>query len=61
MKPEILAVTVGGKNIAELSDLSIREALDFIDSIAFSEKDEMIARQIIKEIKETDALPMKGG
>ena len=51
LKPEILAVTVGGKNIAELSDLSIREALDFIDSIAFSEKDEMIARQIIKEIK----------
>ena len=51
MKPEILAVTVGGKNIAELSDMSIHEALDFIDSIAFSEKDEMIARQIIKEIK----------
>ena len=51
LKPEILAVTVGGKNIAELSDMSIHEALDFIDSIAFSEKDEMIARQIIKEIK----------
>ena len=51
LKPEILAVTVGDKNIAELSDMSIREALDFIDSIAFSEKDEMIARQIIKEIK----------
>ena len=51
LKPEILAVTVGGKNIAELSDMSIREALDFIDSIEFSEKDEMIARQIIKEIK----------
>ena len=29
------------KNIAELSDMSIREALDFIDSIAFSEKDEI--------------------
>ena len=51
LKPEILAVTVGDKNIAELSDMSIREALDFIESIAFSEKDEMIARQIIKEIK----------
>ena len=51
LKPEILAVTVGGKNIAELSEMSIREALDFIDSIAFSEKDEMIARQIVKEIK----------
>ena len=51
LKPEILAVTVGDKNIAELSDMSIREALDFIDGIAFSEKDAMIARQIIKEIK----------
>ena len=51
LKPEILAVTVGGKNIAELSDMSIREALDFIESIEFSEKDAMIAHQIIKEIK----------
>ncbi len=51
LKPEILAVTVGGKNIAELSDLSIREALNFIEGIEFSEKDAMIAHQIIKEIK----------
>ncbi len=51
LKPEILAVTVGGKNIAELSDMSIREALDFIERIEFSEKDAMIAHQIIKEIK----------
>ncbi len=52
LKPEVLAVTVGGKNIAEVSDMSIRSAFDFISGLELSEKDEMIASQIIKEIKE---------
>ncbi len=52
LKPEVLAVTVGGKNIAELSDMSIRDAYDFIDSLQLTEKEEIIGRQIIKEIKE---------
>jgi len=51
LKPEILAVTVGGKNIAELSDMSIREALDFVESLELSEKDKKIAYQVLKEIK----------
>lgn len=51
LKPEILAVTVGGKNIAELSDMSIREALDFVEGLELSEKDSRIAYQILKEIK----------
>ena len=51
LKPEILAVTVGGKNIAELSDMSIREALDFVEGLELSEKDSRIAHQILKEIK----------
>lgn len=51
LKPEILAVTVGGKNIAELSDMSIREALDFIEGLDLSEKDRKIAYQVLKEIK----------
>lgn len=51
LKPEVLAVTVGGKNLAELSDLSIREAYDFIDSLELTEKEQIIGRQIIKEIK----------
>ena len=50
-KPEILAVTVGGKNIAELSEMSIREALDFTESLELSEKEKAIAHQILKEIK----------
>ena len=51
LKPEVLAVTVGGKNLAELSDLSIREAYDFIDGLELTEKEQIIGRQIIKEIK----------
>ncbi|MDR3243033.1 MAG: excinuclease ABC subunit UvrA [Clostridiales Family XIII bacterium] len=52
LKPEVLAVTVGGKNIAEFSDMSIRESLKFVNSLSLSAKDETIARQILKEIRE---------
>ncbi len=51
LKPEILAVTVGDKNIADLSEMSIKGALEFIDGLKLSEKDEQIAHQILKEIK----------
>ena len=51
LKPEILAVTVGDENIADLSEMSIKEALEFIDGLKLSEKDEQIAHQILKEIK----------
>ncbi len=48
LKPEALAVTVGGKNIFEFTSMAIREELDFINSINFSEKDKIISSQIIK-------------
>lgn len=51
LKPEVLAVTIGGKNIAEVSDMSIRDAYNFIDQVQLSEKEELIGHQIIKEIK----------
>ena len=51
LKDEVLAVTVGGINIAQLSDMSVAEAYDFIDNLKLSEKDAAIARQIVKEIK----------
>ena len=51
LKPEALAVTVGGKNIFEFTKMAIREELDFINSIDFSEKDKIISSQIIKEIQ----------
>ena len=52
LKPEVLAVTVGGKNIAEISDLSVRDALVFVNALNLSEKDAAIAYQILKEIRE---------
>ncbi len=53
LKPEILAVTVGGKNIDEFSRMSISEALVFTDALPgmLSEKDMSIARLILKEIR----------
>ena len=50
LRPEILAVTVGGKSIAEASDLSVLDAQAFFSALAFGEKDGMIAAPILKEI-----------
>ncbi len=50
LKPEVLAVTVGDKSIAEFTNLSIRESLKFVEDLMLNDKDKMIARQIIKEI-----------
>lgn len=51
LKPEYLAVTVGGKNIKEFCDMSVNDELIFINSLTFGERDGMIAKPIIKEIK----------
>lgn len=50
LKKEILAVTVGGKNISEFCKMSISEAILFIDTVELSEHDQMIAYQIFKEL-----------
>ena len=51
LSDEALAVTVGEKNIFEFASMPIREELDFINGIEFSEKNRIISEQIIKEIK----------
>jgi len=51
LRPEALAVTVGGKNIWEVTKLTVREALDFFENLKLTEREEMIAHQILKEIK----------
>lgn len=51
LKKEILAVTVGGKNIYEFTCLSITDELDFLASLKLSEREEFIAHGIIKEIR----------
>ena len=50
LKPAALAVTVGEKNIAAVSDLSIRDALAFFESLRLPPRQEMIARQILREV-----------
>jgi excinuclease ABC subunit A len=52
LRPESLAVTVGGLNIAQLTDLSIRKTLVFVDEIQLSERELMIAERLLKEIRE---------
>lgn len=51
LKKQALAVTVGGVNIDELTKLSVKNAVKFFDELKISERDEQIARLIIKEIK----------
>ncbi len=52
LRPESLAVTVGGMNIAELTDRSIRSTLAFVDGVELSERERMIAERLLKEIRE---------
>ena len=51
LKPASLAVTVGGKNIKEFTDMSVKDELAFLNSLKLSEKDELIGKQIFKEIR----------
>lgn len=52
LKDASLAVKVNGKNIAEVTDMSIVDALDFFNNLKLSEKEEIIAKQVLKEIRE---------
>jgi excinuclease ABC subunit A len=51
LKPESLAVTVDGKNIAEVSALSIRQGVEFFSNVSLTAKERQIARQVLKEIR----------
>ncbi|MBR0284905.1 MAG: excinuclease ABC subunit UvrA, partial [Selenomonadaceae bacterium] len=50
LKPETLSVTVGGRNIHEVTELTIRECEEFFSHLELTEREEKIARQILKEI-----------
>ena len=52
LKPEYLAVTIGNKNIKEFCDMSVNDALKFISELKFSQRNEMIAKPILKEVCE---------
>ena len=50
LKPEALAVTVGDKNIYDVTQLNIRECLEYITNLQLTDKEAKIAAQIVKEI-----------
>ncbi len=52
LKKEVLCVTVGGLNIREFTDLSIKKELEFLENLTLSERDYTIARLILREIRE---------
>lgn len=52
LKPEILSVTVGGKSIIALTDLSVADALDFLENLSLTPREAFIAERIVKEIRE---------
>ena len=52
LRDEYLAVTVGEKNISELTDLSVKSALDFFKQIKLTKQETFIGERIIKEINE---------
>ena len=51
LRPELLAVTINGKNIMEFCDMSISEAMEFVETMDISEQHRKIAAEIIKEIR----------
>jgi len=52
LRPEALAVLVGGRNIAAVTALSVKEAVAFFRDLELTERERFIARQVLKEITE---------
>jgi excinuclease ABC subunit A len=52
LKPEVLAVTIGGKNIHQFTQMSVCRAIEFLDELGLSETEKLIGARVIKEIRE---------
>lgn len=50
LKPEILAITINGKNIIDLTDMPIRDSYEWVKKLKFSKADQKIAEPILKEV-----------
>lgn len=50
LKPEVLAVKIGDKNINELTDMSIDKIMNYLNSLSLNKTEQMIADQILKEL-----------
>ena len=51
LNKEALAVKINGKNIAQITQMQVEQALDFINNLKLTEREEMIAKQVLKEIR----------
>ncbi len=52
LKPEVLAVRVGGRNISQATHLTVLEAQEFFSALELTQREQTIARQVLKEINE---------
>lgn len=50
LRPEVLAITVGGKNVSQVTEMSVADIQKFFQNLQLSGRDEMIAERILKEI-----------
>ena len=50
LKPEVLAITVADKSIADITQMSVEQSLDYFNSLKLNEQEQKIAKQIMKEI-----------
>ncbi|MDR1684082.1 MAG: excinuclease ABC subunit UvrA, partial [Elusimicrobiota bacterium] len=51
LKPEALSVYIEGKNIAEVTSMQVTYALDFVNNLKLTEREQLISKQVLKEIK----------
>jgi excinuclease ABC subunit A len=52
LKKESLAIKIGGQSIAEVTHMSVRNTLAFIDALALTDREQMIGQRVLKEIRE---------
>lgn len=50
LKPEVLAVTIGGKNIQQVTDMPVAQCQEFFQQVEFSDRERTIGKQVLKEI-----------
>lgn len=51
LKPEALAIKIGGINIQQLTDMTVREMIAFFETVQLTERQQLIAKQVLKEIR----------
>ncbi|MBW4827717.1 MAG: excinuclease ABC subunit UvrA [Clostridiaceae bacterium] len=52
LKDEVLAVRINGLNIAEVTDLSVKDSLSFFENLKLTERQKLIGNQVLKEVRE---------